>query len=112
MEQVFKNDYKRVKNLAKNFSVKTCRRILEGDYGYNGLTIAYCPAFLGPECRMMEVSVSYCAPEDTFKKKTGKYHAVAKMLDDGEFVTLPLAEYYRDVPREQFEDTLLSMFTV
>lgn len=73
--------------------------------------IAFAPACENPDCRMLKVAVSYCAPEDTFSKKTGKYQALLK-FDREEFVQLPIAGYWRRVGTTALKEYLREMFTL
>ncbi len=106
-----KETYKYFKKAAKEAGITVATR--EDNFGdsYIGLTVAFKPAFVNPECRMLEVAVSYCSPEDTYKRKHGKYQALNKFYD-GEIVHLPLAQYYRDTDPECVAEFLLDMFTV
>ena len=80
-----KDDWKDTKRKAKKFSIKYL--VLKD----RNLVIAYKPAIENdPNCRMLEVSVAWCAPEDKFKKKRGKYISTSKLLWIGEFIQLPL----------------------
>lgn len=73
--------------------------------------IAFAPACENPNCRMLKVAVSYCAPEDTFSKKTGKYQALLK-FDREEFVQLPLMSFWSDFGTPHLKDCLRYMFSV
>ena len=109
-----KEEYKLLKRRAKTLGVEFGIFTFENpeDYGYNGFTVAFVPAFDSEDCKMLEVSVSYCAMEDAFKKKHGKYHALRKLLNERELVQLPLAQYYRDCGAEDTANILLESFTV
>jgi hypothetical protein len=106
--------YKILKKYAKQLGAHTAYTKEAPEYCdlYNGITVAFIPAFEGPDCRMLQVSVSYCALDDKFKKKIGKYHALRKLIDERELVQLPLAEYYRDNGAEETAEILLGIFTV
>lgn len=70
--------------------------------------VAYTKLTTGIGGRMIAVAVSWCAPEDTFKKKVGKYQALLKLYNF-EYVQLPLAYEFDNEPFT-VEDTLLGMF--
>jgi hypothetical protein len=53
-----------------------------------GVTIAYKKASEDRSCRMVEVSVAYCVPGDSYNKKIGIDLAVQRFLD-GSTVTVP-----------------------
>ena len=71
---------------------------------------AYCKTTYGEDCRMIAVAVSWCAPEDTFKKKVGKYQALCKLYD-GQYVQLPLAYEFDNFP-SSVEGILADMFNL
>lgn len=99
-----KDHYKQLKTLAKFHKVDTLTYIKpETGYeglGYNGFTVAFSPATKLDDNRMLEVSVSYCAPEDTFKKRIGKYHALRKFFEENNFIHLPLGQMYKECPAD------------
>jgi hypothetical protein len=101
-----KEDYKSLKQIAKADGVRTishqCHSLL-----YSGLTVAYKRASEQPGCKMVWVAVSYCAIEDEFKKKVGKYQALLK-YNIGETIQLPLG----GVKDEELEEFLLDIFVV
>lgn len=105
-----KEAYKYYKADAKEDGVFLATRLTLFRH-YSGLTVAFVPATPGPDCRMLNVAVSYCAPEDDFKKKIGKFQTLIKLYG-GEFVTLPLAEFLRQVGEEETAEFLLSTFEV
>ena len=103
-----KEAYKYYKKAAKEDGVKL------GPFGNSydqDFTFAYVPMTVGPDCRMLAVSVSYKAPEDKFHKKTGKFQALLKMYG-GEYVQVPLAQYLREEGRQALENALEQMFEV
>jgi hypothetical protein len=101
-----KFEYRDLKTWAKNVGVLLAQEDLtDAGFKYNGITIAYAPMTSRDDCRMLGVSVSYCAPEDRFKKKKGKLEALRKMYNN-EYVQVPLA----NVPNVGAD--LLGMFTV
>ena len=107
-----KQHYKQLKTFAKESKVHTLSVDLTGEYyGYNGLTVAYCLSFQSKDCRMLEVAVSYCAPEDKFKKKHGKYTALSNFLR-GVTVKVPLGLFYNETSIEEVEQVLIDMFAV
>lgn len=73
--------------------------------------IAFTPACENSDCRMLKVAVSYCAPEDTFRKKTGKYQALLK-FDREEFVQLPLMDFWQDNGTASLKEFLRNTFNV
>ena len=58
-------------------------------FSYNGFTVAIKPAFFGSN--MALVSASFASQdEQKMRRKVGEYHALSKMLDQGEFMQMPL----------------------
>ena len=107
-----KEHYKHLKASAKKEGdVFVFTRETSDGEEYNGISVAFRPAIVNTNCRMLEVSVSYCSPEDKFKKKHGKYQALDK-LANGECVHLPLAGYLRDTTEHEVGETLLNIFEV
>jgi len=111
-----KDSYKFYKNEAKMDGVTIashrCDEWVDGYVsGYNGVTIAYAPMVDSPDARMLFVAVSYCAPEDEFKKKMGKFQVLTKFYT-GEGVQLPLAQELIDYGHEHITSRLLGMFMV
>lgn len=95
-----KQDYKDMKLLAKEDDV----RFVVADRA----VVAYTKTTVGIGGRMIAVAVAYCAPEDDFKKKIGKYQALLKMYNH-EYVQLPLAYEFDETPFD-LEDLLRAMF--
>ena len=95
-----KQDYKDMKLLAKEDDVRFV--VL------NNAVVAYTKTTVGIGGRMIAVAVAYCAPEDDFKKKIGKYQALLKMYNH-EYVQLPLAYEFDNDPF-LLEDILTHMF--
>lgn len=80
-----KKDWKDTKAKAKELGVKYL--VFED----RNLVIAYKPSLLNDaNGKMIEVSVAWCAEDDKFKKKHGKYIAASKLLWVGEYIQLPL----------------------
>jgi hypothetical protein len=79
---------------------------------YNGITIAFSPATELDDNRMIEVSVSYCAPEDAFQRNVGKYHALRKFFEECQYIHMPLGKYLFDNGVSETGSLLLSIFTV
>lgn len=79
--------------------------------GYAGVSVAFRPSIEGGNGRMVEVSVSYCSPNDEFKKKHGKYQALSK-LARGEIITMPLAGALRSSEPSLVLNELLDIFLV
>ena len=112
-EKFDRQKHKRYKIAAKNIGMKYFSVDVTGQgYPYNGFSIAYVPAVKSVNCRMINVSVSYCAEEDKFKAKRGKFQALHKQFETGEIVTLPLAEFYKDFGDKDLQAVLTSMFLV
>lgn len=72
-------------------------------------TIAFRPYGTFPECRMVDVAVATCSPEDVFSKKVGKYQALLKMFD-GACIQLPLMDLWRDWGVKEIKAVLFNMF--
>jgi len=111
-----KEHYKQLKQSAKQHGVYTTTLDLSDTAGwepvYNGITVAFSPATELDDNRMLEVSVSYCAPEDAFQKKIGKYHALRKFFEENNYIHLPLGEYLRDNGVDDTAQVLLGVFSV
>lgn len=104
--------YKEVRKKAKLAGIKTASEEQYHLYRTNnGVTVAFRPAIENSNCRMLEVAVSYCAPEDEFDPKVGKFHARRKLLC-GEYIQIPLAEYLQDNGVDETRNILLGMFQV
>lgn len=104
-----KEHYKEIKQYAKEDNIRTISvPYFAGMFG-SGVTIAYQPMTNSGDNRMVAVSVSYCAQEDSFKKKVGKYNAYLKLFK-GEYVQLPLGQVLKNVDRSDFESILIEMF--
>lgn len=116
MQENFNKDlYRELTAQAKESNVRFFSiDLTDSDYPYNGLSIAYRLNPNIPDCRMIDISVSYCAPEDTFKAKRGKFQALHKMFCTGEFIKLPLGDFYREIGGKKYymEEVLSSMFMV
>ncbi len=76
-----------------------------------GLSIAFMPAIENSNCRMLHVAISYCSPEDEYKRKHGKYQALRK-LSQGNYVDIPLASLLRDEGPQSVAEQLFTAFTV
>jgi hypothetical protein len=112
-EKFDKVEYARLKEYASNSNIRFfCVDVTGQGYPYNGISIAYGTRDNIPDCRMVEVSVSYCAPEDTFKAKRGKFQALNKMIYIGEHIDLPLGTFYREAGGKALREVLSSMFLV
>lgn len=116
MNNFDKEEYKLLKEDADVMNVYTYHLKNSEDSSlvnrYTGLTIAFqvcAPNSEDP--RMLRVAVSYCAPEDKFKKKIGRYNVLCKFFD-GQYVQLPLAEYFYDNGEEETGDLLTHIFSV
>lgn len=107
-----KEEFKELKAIAKANSIRFFTEDVTDDgYTYNGISIAWTPCVENTDCRMIAVAVSYCAPEDEFKPKHGKFHALNKLLS-GQYVQVPLGSYHRNCGNKALEETLLSMFLI
>ena len=73
--------------------------------------VAFRKATKLPDNRMVQVAISYCSPEDDFKKKTGKYQALLK-LERGEFVQLPLSTFWDTFGTAAMKEYLNDRFDV
>jgi hypothetical protein len=107
--------YKELKRYWKNEEVFIVSKDLsKEDYysNYNGFTVAFRPATYLTDNRMLDVAVSYCAPEDKFKNKIGRYCALYKLLELREFVQLPLGQFFREEGPEATLDALGYIFNV
>lgn len=72
---------------AAKFGVRFAH--LTDEYGSHVCTVAYRPTTSNKNCRMMEVSVAYKHPKDTYVRKAGAELAAQRMLN-GESVVMPL----------------------
>lgn len=104
-----KDSYKSLKRSAKAVGDVYVTQTVETEFDVSGVTVAYRPAIENTNGRMLEVAVSYCSPEDVFKKKHGKYQALLK-LSQGVMVHVPLAGMLRDEGPESVDTVLLTMF--
>jgi hypothetical protein len=101
-----KEDYKYLKQDAKDDRVFVyTRKTLNG-----GLSVAFKAMHQGAEARMVAVAVSYCAPEDSYRKKTGKYNALLKFYEYNEYVQLPLATMLSYEDADSVGEYLLDVF--
>lgn len=101
-----KEHYAVVKEYAKNEGIKFVSvNLIDSLKDYNGYTIAYYPA--KPDMRMITLAISYCSPDDIFKRKHGKYQAMLRLLS-GRTVDLPLG----DLDSDDLEEYLSNMFYV
>ena len=109
-----KQEYKYLKQDAKELRVFTaCSKMPEDFKEYNGVTVAF--RLSAPEVedpRMLHVAVSYCAPEDKFKKKIGKFNALDRLLIKEEVVQLPLAKFFQENGIEETGELLTHIFSV
>lgn len=71
-----------------------------------GATIAYRPANNNRNCRMVQVAVSYCSPNDHFNRRLGSALAVEKFLN-GETI---LIQARNPLNPDQLPHTLQAMF--
>ena len=90
MKNFDKQQYRDLKQFARahNVTVVACEKSCSN---YNGFTFVFAKAVESQDCRMVHVAVSYCAIEDTFRKKKGKYQALSKFYN-GETIQLPLGD--------------------
>lgn len=112
-EKFNKENYRAFKEYAKEANIRFFSEdVTEHGYPYNGFSVAYGMNENIPNCRMVDVTISYCAPEDTFKAKRGKFQALNKMLCTGEIIKLPLGDFYRECGGKALRGVLTSMFLV
>lgn len=106
-----KEDYKMLKDIASETDthVLANKNLATFDKKYNGISIAFRPMTSHEDNRMLAVAVSYCAPEDKFKKKIGKYQALSK-LEDGQYIQVPLGQFYLNFGADDTMSFLLGMF--
>ena len=109
MDNFDKDHYKKLKTYLKKDGVNSVSVEYAGGMFGNGVTIVYQPMTRSADNRMIAVSVSYCSPEDRFKKRVGKYQAYLKFLR-GESIQLPLGQILKNVKRSDFESILIEMF--
>lgn len=111
MNQNFdKEEYKFLKHEAELDKVYTYTRKPNGISSDLGVSVAFKPMHYGTEARMIAAAVSYCAPEDEFRKKTGKYNALSKLYS-GEYVQLPMAAFLSYEGADVVGEYLLDMFS-
>ncbi len=72
-----------------------------------GLTIAFAPTTPYASCRIVDVAVQICSPEDTFSKRRGAVGALEKFMD-GQVIQLPLLNVY---PKEDLPYIVKKAFT-
>lgn len=108
-----KEDYAMLKDIAQETNTHIAQRKNESSFSrkYNGVTIAFKPMTQHKDNRMLAVAVSYCAPEDKFKKKIGKYQALYK-LEDCQFIQVPLGQYFLYFGPDDTAYYLLEMFDI
>ena len=101
-----KEEYKSLKDWAKEDNVFVfTRETLSG-----GVSVAFKAMHQGAKARMVAVAVSYCAPEDSYRKKTGKYNALLKFYEYNEYVQLPLATMLSYEGADSVGEYLLDVF--
>lgn len=105
-----KEEYKYLKQCAKEDGMFVYTRKPNGISSDLGVSVAFKPMHYGAEARMIAVAVSYCAPEDEFRKKTGKYNALSKLYS-GEYVQLPMATFLAFEDADVVGEYLLDMFS-
>lgn len=59
---------------------------VKGENGRGGVTIGYRKQNDDRNCRMVEVALCYCSPQDTFTKKIGTHTVLEKFLSDETFL--------------------------
>lgn len=104
-----KEEYKYLKQCAEDDGVFVYTRKPNGT-SIEGVSVAFKPMHYGAEARMIAVAVSYCAPEDEFRKKTGKYNALSKLYS-GEYVQLPMATFLASEGADVVGEYLLDTFS-
>lgn len=108
MNKFQKAAYREAKEIANEYEISWIEDASPTSV-VNGCTIAYRPAINSPDCRMIQVAVAYCAPEDEFKKKIGRTLATHKLVY-GEFVNVPFGHLYMNFQTEDLEQKLWEMF--
>lgn len=94
-----------LKELAKSAGVKFLINSLKTD-NHAGFVVAWEYCIPDPkESKMIRAAVSYCALDDEFKKKKGKYFATERLLC-GQYVQLPLGK----MPMHKIDSTLNEIF--
>ena len=89
-----KQEYKKLKQSAKQEGDVFAFALEADDFEYNGISIAFRPAIENSNGKMLNIAVSYCSSDDTFKSKHGKYQALLK-LAKGEYIQVPLAQFLK-----------------
>lgn len=107
-----KEEYKYLKQAAEEDRVFVYTRKPNGISSDLGVSVAFMAMHLGADARMIAVSVSYCAPEDKFSKKTGKYNALVKFYEKQEYVQLPMAAFLAYEGADEVGEYLLDMFNI
>lgn len=72
-----------------------------------GMTIAFAPTTSYASCRIVDVAVQICSPEDTFSKRIGAIGALEKFME-GQVIQLPLLNVY---PKEDLPYIVKQTFT-
>jgi len=97
-------DVQTIQDMMIDHDIRIC-------HGYNrhdnrgGVTVAYRKCSNWRNTRMVEVSLAYCSPKDSFNKKIGVELAVARFLD-GYTVMVPVRHGHDDT----IVGNLLAMF--
>lgn len=105
-----KEEYKYLKQAAEEDGVFVYTRKPNGISSDLGVSVAFKAMHQGAEARMVAVAVSYCAPEDSYRKKTGKYNALLKFYEYNEYVQLPLATMLSYEGADSVGEYLLDVF--
>lgn len=107
-----KEHYKMLKTEAEETDVYTYSEVAHREGKYNGISVAYAQTLKDiSSARMVEVAVSYCSPEDVYKKKHGKYQALLH-FNNGETIQLPLGEMLRVHGPEYTGSFLVGIFSL
>jgi len=65
--------------------------VFDRDYPKGGFTVAWQRAASHKNSRMVNLSVAYCNPNDTFIRKIGFYNAVNNLYN-GKYISLPIGD--------------------
>ena len=84
-----KEHYKQLKRDCKQVGVHVYTTEEQYSTVHNGVSVAFGSTTDSQKGRMLEVAVSYCSPEDKYKRKHGKYQAMLH-FSNGNTVQLPL----------------------
>ena len=110
MSNFSRQGYKNLKADAMVEGIHTFSR--EGSMfgSHNGVSIAFAPTIHNSNsCRMINIAIAYCAPEDEYKDTHGIYQALLN-YSQGETIQLPLGAGLRDEGAKEIGEYLLGVF--